>query len=417
MKKDDITNELWQQERTISKFKLYYEVLNQWLFLKQEKKSLEAYFIKHNYHRIAIYGMGDLGERLYQELEDSNICIAYVIDRSMHAGCQKGIKRYSPDEQFPMTEIDAIIITPVYNYDEIAAMYVYKKVPLVSLTEVVFDVENEVHKVICKPYFVEMKKSYKEIVLDSTASVFDSKEWIETVSGEMEELRQRDPLYCEDRKEWKEVPDHLLPLIPIIEDKLKEQGHIKILDFGGGMGDNFCYLTYGFSEEERKHIDYCIVDGLGNCQRGEQLKLNGKIQFVPNNTVEYKEKLQGKKFDLMILCSTLHYLHPYQEIMRDFAQLGCTYIYITRSMFSPRGETCYLRQKICPSFGKYKRRYLGDMAVSVICMEEFKECMEKAGYKCVQDSFVCKHDPDAYEDYVTVGSPEYHNLIFQQCNV
>ncbi len=55
------------------KFKGYYEMLGQWITLKNSQVSIEDYFLNHDIHTIAVYGMGNMGIYLCQELKDSQI--------------------------------------------------------------------------------------------------------------------------------------------------------------------------------------------------------------------------------------------------------------------------------------------------------------------------------------------------------
>ena len=72
-----------QKAAKVDKFKSYYNMLNQWLSLKQEGKSLEKYFVDNGYKTIAIYGMGEMGNRLYDELKDSKeVTIKYAVDQN-----------------------------------------------------------------------------------------------------------------------------------------------------------------------------------------------------------------------------------------------------------------------------------------------------------------------------------------------
>ena len=47
-----------QKNEKVDKFKGYYNMLNQWLCLKQEGKNLNEYFDNNGYKTVAIYGMG-----------------------------------------------------------------------------------------------------------------------------------------------------------------------------------------------------------------------------------------------------------------------------------------------------------------------------------------------------------------------
>ena len=59
-----------------------YMAFDQWLRVRQEGKTLVEYFEKEGYKTVAIYGMKELGERLYDELQGSGITVEYIIDKN-----------------------------------------------------------------------------------------------------------------------------------------------------------------------------------------------------------------------------------------------------------------------------------------------------------------------------------------------
>lgn len=121
----------------INKFKSYYNMLNQWLILKQQGKTLEQYFVDNAYKTIAIYGMGEMGNRLYDELKESNIHIAYAIDQE--ASRYTEIASRSPQEQ--LDDVDVIVVTAVFAFEEIKNNICTKaSCPIVSLEDVVYEV-------------------------------------------------------------------------------------------------------------------------------------------------------------------------------------------------------------------------------------------------------------------------------------
>lgn len=123
-------------EAKVYKFYGYYNLLNQWLCLKYQGKSLEEYFVSNNYQTIAIYGMGELGNRLYDELKDTSVNIKYAIDKEVTA--------FSPIELRTLDEmtndVDVVVVTAFFAMDEIQ-MNVEKKVtcPVISLEDVVYE--------------------------------------------------------------------------------------------------------------------------------------------------------------------------------------------------------------------------------------------------------------------------------------
>lgn len=120
------------------KMNAFYHLLVQWLTIKQEGKSLVSFFAENGYKTIAIYGMKELGERLYEELSDSEVEVKYIIDKnadSMYAD----VDIIRPDE--PLEEVDAIVVTAVYYFEEIEEMLGEKvDYPVLSLSDIVFEV-------------------------------------------------------------------------------------------------------------------------------------------------------------------------------------------------------------------------------------------------------------------------------------
>ncbi|MFR1908486.1 MAG: hypothetical protein ACLS28_23345 [Clostridium neonatale] len=109
--------EIFNITEKLYKYKEYYQVLNMWLQLKIENGSLEKYFLENNYKTIASYGMGELGEKLYLELKDTDIRIKYCIDNSDRI--RTDLRTYKTEDTLP--KVDIIIITPIYDYNNIYA--------------------------------------------------------------------------------------------------------------------------------------------------------------------------------------------------------------------------------------------------------------------------------------------------------
>jgi hypothetical protein len=111
--------------------------LDCWMRLKEKGKSVEDYLYKLSVKTVAVYGMGMLGKHLLEELKDSNILIKYIIDQKAETNHLR-YKIISPNDEFE--EVDAIIITPVWDLDVI-----YEKVKgktnarIFSIEEILFE--------------------------------------------------------------------------------------------------------------------------------------------------------------------------------------------------------------------------------------------------------------------------------------
>lgn len=127
------------KNKKVKKFKNYYKMLNEWLRLKQEGKSLEEYFLKNEYKTVAIYGMGEMGNRLYDELKNTDIEVKYAIDEKAEE-TYADITVYEKDDELPL--VDVVIVTATFAFDEIEEELCEKiDMPIVSLEEVVYTMD------------------------------------------------------------------------------------------------------------------------------------------------------------------------------------------------------------------------------------------------------------------------------------
>lgn len=116
-------------------------LLNQWLLLAQQGKSLVDYFQKNNYNKIAVYGMGMLGRRLIDEFKDSHIQVLYGIDKRAAYYTGKFPVYVSP---ISTEEVDVIVVTACTYFNEIKNDLKTKvKCDIVSLEDILPKVLEE----------------------------------------------------------------------------------------------------------------------------------------------------------------------------------------------------------------------------------------------------------------------------------
>lgn len=126
-----------EREQT-NKYISYTEILNHWLWLKENGINLERYFIEHDIKKIAVYGMGDVGNNFCSELKNTQVEIKYAID-SRAGGVFSDIIEVVEPQNIPSEEIDAIVVTPVHSFSQISEMLSkYISVRFISLNEVIF---------------------------------------------------------------------------------------------------------------------------------------------------------------------------------------------------------------------------------------------------------------------------------------
>lgn len=112
------------------------QVMNQWIINKQKGKDLKDFFLTNEYKEVAIYGMSYLGERLADELADSDVTVKYAIDRNAD-NIYAPFDVLKPDDMLP--EVDAIIVTSFFFFDEIEQNLEDKvDCPIISIEDVVY---------------------------------------------------------------------------------------------------------------------------------------------------------------------------------------------------------------------------------------------------------------------------------------
>lgn len=118
-----------------SKLQLYYSLLTKWVDLHINKSTFSTILEKRGYQEIAIYGIGEIGKLLYDELYLSLTNVRYGIDQS-HI-CYKDLVVFSVNDNLP--PVDAIIVTIPNAYDEISYSLRNKvKAPIISIEDLLY---------------------------------------------------------------------------------------------------------------------------------------------------------------------------------------------------------------------------------------------------------------------------------------
>ena len=89
------------------------------------------------FHKIAIYGMSDAGQRLYEELNGTSIEIDYAIDRRT-VDVAENIPIVSLDNV--LHKVDAIVVTAIYDFPEIVELLQNKTQDyIISLEQIIYE--------------------------------------------------------------------------------------------------------------------------------------------------------------------------------------------------------------------------------------------------------------------------------------
>ena len=125
-------------QHSVNKNARLYRMMNRWLQMEHEGKRVVDFLKQKQYFNIAIYGMGYAGERLQDDLENSNIELRYVIDQNAN-NIVSNTEIYTISDDLP--EVDCIIMTIVDGIEETKQILNRKtNAEIISLEDILFTI-------------------------------------------------------------------------------------------------------------------------------------------------------------------------------------------------------------------------------------------------------------------------------------
>lgn len=126
-----------ERQEVLDRVHVLYCAFDRWLKIRQAGRTLAEYFNSNNYKTVAVYGMKELGERLVDELKDSDIKVCYAIDKNADQ-IYSDIDVITPDDD--LKPVDVIVVTAIYYFEEIEDLLSEKvDYPVVSLEDILYE--------------------------------------------------------------------------------------------------------------------------------------------------------------------------------------------------------------------------------------------------------------------------------------
>lgn len=123
--------------KKIMKFKTQFYMVNRWVSILQDNRNLSEYFEKNKYGKVAVYGLGTLGENLANDLKDK---VVFAIDEKAAGRDQSRFPVYSMDDVIN-EEPDVVVVTPVFAFQDIQSGCEAKfGCPVISLEDVIDEI-------------------------------------------------------------------------------------------------------------------------------------------------------------------------------------------------------------------------------------------------------------------------------------
>lgn len=125
-----INSDKMQAGRNLSNVMLF----NDWMEFQNAGGRIEQYFHEHGYKKIMIYGNGYVGQRLFQALKQSDVDVTAIMDRTNTSDFDAEGMFIGVDSEMP--DVDCVVITPVFYFDEIYQTLRGKTdLPIISIEE------------------------------------------------------------------------------------------------------------------------------------------------------------------------------------------------------------------------------------------------------------------------------------------
>lgn len=115
--KEKMKNGSVELENRLQKSIQFYRMLTKWVDMKISGKGITDLLINRGITDVAVYGYAELGKLLVKELNQSNIEVAYILDKKVKESDMDNISIYVPQKDLP--GVSAVIVTAVYYYDAI----------------------------------------------------------------------------------------------------------------------------------------------------------------------------------------------------------------------------------------------------------------------------------------------------------
>lgn len=129
--------EVAKKQKLSDKHLCMFKMMNQWVRIKQEGHDLTEFFERNGYTKVAIYGMNYVGERLLEELKNTEVKVICGIDKKAQSVYSE-VDVITKDDVIP--EVDVIVVTAIAFFDEIEQDLTQKVTcPIISLEDIIYE--------------------------------------------------------------------------------------------------------------------------------------------------------------------------------------------------------------------------------------------------------------------------------------
>ena len=125
------------------RYQYNFLTVQRYLSMKCQNKEPIDFFRTYQIKKIAIYGLGELGKCLINDLKESEIEIAYIVDQAYmaYSGGYQGNPVIGTDSIQLQNDVDAVVITVLYELNQIIDLLLEQHVPIdkiINMNDIVY---------------------------------------------------------------------------------------------------------------------------------------------------------------------------------------------------------------------------------------------------------------------------------------
>ncbi|HSI22280.1 MAG TPA: methyltransferase, TIGR04325 family [Methylophilaceae bacterium] len=157
-------------------------------------------------------------------------------------------------------------------------------------------------------------------------------------------------------------------ILPVIAALAVQQGHLKILDFGGGLASSYPLVMGSIPGSER--IEFHVVEGSGICERGRK-------QFAGLSNLQFHTSIpkEDAHFDIVHAGRSFQYIDDWRALLTTFSNLRPRYLVLAG----------LLAGDISP-FVSLQNYYGCKIRVRFLNRDELIKAIEQLGFRLVYKS-------------------------------
>jgi putative methyltransferase (TIGR04325 family) len=164
-----------------------------------------------------------------------------------------------------------------------------------------------------------------------------------------------------------------------IRRALGTDARLRVLDIGGGCGDNYHIMRQALGADIAR-LDWYIMDNESSVALGRHL--NGDLY----SGLIFSTEVPDQSFDVVMIIGALQYFQNWRGLLGAVASVGRPRIFTTRSPLRANGAGFISVQMIASATSLTAPNVIGEANINVIGIADLRDAMDRLGYTVESES-------------------------------